>query len=229
MKKLSKKDWKNNQYVQEYFVKNEFQDFCNLARDKDISGEETALITKIHEEYHIPVKNLMQMVLYVNSRIGFGTDSYNTRTHTSTQNDLFNFLKSRKKIKSIAFKISGGKELIKIENKELIEELTTYIYRYYGFNPFPEYNQTDLKDKVIDESFPMRWCATCLYNELMNNYKKGPAQSCYIIGEIFALKSISLKKDLPIFDEIDFKKHYPHSKSWKNHLHKRILEFIVIC
>jgi hypothetical protein len=218
---------KTNDYIRELFPNNEFKVYKQCICDPaDITTDEADLANKIGQKYNLLSDDIAKMILYVKSRMDFGVDSYNTMTHTSTQKDLFNYSQNPKKIESSAFKTSGGKELIKIENRDLIEEIKNSVFKYYGFSPISEYKRIDLNNRFIDDSFPIRWCVTCLYNDLQKP-RPQPSRAKYIIGEILAYYTLGLRKNEPILNEADYKKSKPYKANWKDYLKNKVSEFII--
>lgn len=185
---------------QEYFRPLKSFNYRSDFHPSVANNKQIELTNKLSNEYGIPEGNLLRLIMYADIAWSYATES-EMQVYYSDMTEIAEFEKVPEPIKEIFFR--GNNKSILISNPYLIDKLYNSMLDFMDFQKILKEKKTDTKKKRPSAKI-VKLIATELFNELKQVEKITEWKSYCIIGYIFCLYKIGIKKEDPIMTEEKF-------------------------
>jgi hypothetical protein len=163
------------------------------------NNKQMVLAKNLHRSYQVPEGNILRLIIYA--------DIVLNRTRGKERNLFFSDLsaiadsgKNKTVFEKVVFK--GREKSFEISSPYLIDKLYNSLLAIIDFR---NTGKKDFSVKKPASSASIKKLATELYSELTEKEKITGSKPLYIIGYIFSLYNVGLKKGEPILTEKEFK------------------------
>ena len=168
------------------------------------NNKQMVLAKNLHRSYRIPEENALRLIMYTEIALSYTTES-EIQVYYSDLKEIADFEKDPFQIEKVVFK-GGSKDAaytrsFEIANPYLIDSLYNSMIELLDFQKITKEKH---KKEQSTSATIIQKVATELYIELTEKEKISKWKALCIIGFIFSLYKVGLKKDEPIMTEEEY-------------------------
>jgi hypothetical protein len=163
------------------------------------NNKQMVLAKNLHRSYQVPEGNILRLIVYADLAL-HETRVKERKLYFSDLSAIENFGKKPTSMEKVVF--MGKEKLFEINSPYLIDKL---YHSLLGIIDFRNTGEKNFSGRKTASSVVIKKLATDLYIELTEKEKITGSKPLYIIGYIFSLYNVGLKKEEPILTEKEFK------------------------
>jgi hypothetical protein len=170
-----------------------------LLNSSIANNKQMVLAKNLHRSYNIPEGNILRLIIYADIAL-HNTRGKERNLYYSDLSAIGDFINTQDPLEKIVFR--GREKSFEIASPYLIDKL---YHSLLGMVDFRNKGKESSSGKKAASSVVIKELATELYTELTDKEKITGSRPLYIIGYIFSLYNVRLKKDDIILTEKEFK------------------------